>query len=265
MDTDQCSTGRENKSNWSIFQPVDRAQKREQLQRSLQALLQQAGEGMRLPPERELAAQLGVARETLRRALRALQSEGQLQRRQGAGTFVSGQGWVKPLLLRSFSEDMRLRGLVPSSEILSAGTVRADVKVAQMLKLAPGSPVLEVRRLRLASSEPMALELACLPLERIPGFDAACLATESLYEVLERDHGIQIRNAAQEIGATVVTEDEARQLNVAPFSPALLVERQVVTREGVVIEFGKSLYRADRYRFEVNVGRPTAPEDGEAH
>ena len=248
----------------NAFAPaVDRAQKREHLKRSLQALLQQAGEGMRLPPERELATQLGVARETLRRSLHELQAEGQLQRRQGAGTFVAGQTWVKPLLLRSFSEDMRLRGLVPSSEILSIRNVRADVKVAQMLKLAPGSAVLEVRRLRLASGEPMALEQACLPLARLSGFDPACLATQSLYEMLERNHGIQIRSAAQEIGATVVTEEEARQLNVAPFSPALLVERQVVSLDGSVIEYGKSLYRADRYRFEVNVGRAAAPEDAE--
>ena len=41
---------------------------------------------------------------------------------------------------------------------------------------------------------------------------------------------------------------------------ALLVERQVFTTEGEAIEFGKSLYRADRYRFEVNVGR-AQPED----
>jgi GntR family transcriptional regulator len=44
-------------------------------------------------------------------------------------------------------------------------------------------------------------------------------------------------------------------LDVAPFSPALLVQRQVFSVAGDIIEFGKSLYRADRYRFEVNVGR----------
>ncbi|MFN5701843.1 MAG: GntR family transcriptional regulator, partial [Betaproteobacteria bacterium] len=101
---------------------------------------------------------MGVARETLRRALRDLQQDGVLERRQGAGTFVSGQSWLKPLVLRSFSEDMAARGLVPSSEILSSRTTRADARVARGLKLVPGSRVLEVRRLRLASGEPMALE-----------------------------------------------------------------------------------------------------------
>jgi GntR family transcriptional regulator len=241
--------------------PTDRAQKREQLKRGLQAILQQTGDGMRLPPERELAERLGVARETLRRALQEMQAEGVLQRRQGAGTFVAGQSWVKPLLLRSFTEDMRERGLLASSVLLSTRTQRADAKVATKLKAVPGSQVFEIRRLRLANGEPMALEHAFLRVDRLPGFDPACLATQSLYEVLARDHGIQVRNAAQEIQATVVTEDEACLLDVAAFSPALLVERQVFSTEGEPVEYGKSLYRADRYRFEVNVGRAAAVDD----
>jgi len=235
-----------------------RAQRREELKRGLKAILQQAGEGMRLPPERELAARMGVARETLRRALRDLQQDGVLERRQGAGTFVSGQSWLKPLLLRSFSEDMAARGLVPSSEILSSRATRADARVARNLKLVPGSRVLELRRLRLASGEPMALEETYLCLQMLPGFDVECVAAESLYEVLRRDYGVVPRNAAQEIQATVLSEDEALLLDVAPFSPALMVERQVFSTLGQAFEYGKTIYRADRYRFEVNVGRPPA-------
>lgn len=240
---------------------MDRAQRREELKRGLKAILQQAGDGMRLPPERELAARLGVARETLRRTLRELQHEGILERRQGAGTFVSGQSWLKPLLLRSFSEDMIERGLVPSSEILSSRAVRADAKVARRLKLVPGSRVLEVRRLRLASGEPMALEETYLCLQTLPGFDVDCLAVESLYHVLQRDYGVVPRNAAQEIQATVLTEEEAQLLDVAPFSPAMMVERQVYSTDGQAFEYGKTIYRADRYRFEVNVGRPASELD----
>jgi GntR family transcriptional regulator len=241
--------------------PRSREQKRDHLRRNLEALLQQAGGGSRLPPERELADQLGVARETLRRALQVLQEEGLLERRQGAGTFVAGHSWLKPLELRSFSEDMRERGLVPSSEILHAGVRRADAKVALKLKAVPGSDVFEVRRLRLASHEPMALEHAWLPCARLPGFDPAVLATQSLYDVLARDFGLHIRNAAQEIQATVVSEEEAALLDVAPFSPALLVERVVFANDGEPLEYGKSLYRADRYRFEVNVGRAAVASD----
>lgn len=227
-------------------------------------LVEQTSAGSRLPPERELARRLGVARETLRGAMRALEEEGLLQRRQGSGTFVVGQAWVKPFLLRSFSEDMRERGLHPSSRILSTRLVPADAKLAHKLRLSPGAPLHEVRRLRLADRMPMALETTYLPAPRLPGFDPQALAEQSLYGLLARDYGIHMRQASQQIQATVVTQEEARLLDVPPFSPALLVERAVQSSGGEPIEFGKSLYRADRYRFEVDVLRAEAEPPGAA-
>lgn len=44
--------------------------------------------GDRLPPERDLAKQLGVSRPTLRAGIRSLAAVGVLKSRQGAGTFV---------------------------------------------------------------------------------------------------------------------------------------------------------------------------------
>ncbi|MEH0165015.1 GntR family transcriptional regulator [Paucibacter sp. JuS9] len=234
----------------------DRNQKREQLKLRLLELIQQNGEGGRLPPERELSERFEVARETLRRCLRELELDGLLQRRQGAGTFVSGQPVVKQPLLMSFSEEMRQRGLVPSSEVLSSRLLAAGAKLAQRLKVMPGTQLLEVRRLRLASDEPMALETVYLVHSRVPGFDAAVLATGSLYELLEARYGLQIRAASQQLQATVLNEEEAGALGVAPFSPSLLVERLSHAGSGEVVEYAKTLYRADRYRFEVQVMRP---------
>jgi GntR family transcriptional regulator len=234
---------------------TDRALRRGQLRRQVLDLVQRHGAGVRLPPERELSEQFGVARETLRRCLDELQSEGLVERRQGAGTFVAGAPWVKAFTLRSFSEDMRSRGLQPSSRLLLSQAAQANAKLAHKFRLSPGAPLIEVRRLRLADDEPMALERTYLAQERVPGLDPSRLATESLYALMASEYGIRVRSASQEIHATVLTEEEAGWLNVAPFSPALLVERTVQASGGETLEYCKSLYRADRYRFEVQVMR----------
>ena len=57
--------------------------------------------GDRLPPERELAARLQVSRASVREALRSLELQGLLSRRQGSGTFIVALGQEE--LLRAFA------------------------------------------------------------------------------------------------------------------------------------------------------------------
>lgn len=57
--------------------------------------------GERIPPEPELISELGVARGTLREAIRALQYSGMLDVRRGDGTFVTARSEVPGALARS--------------------------------------------------------------------------------------------------------------------------------------------------------------------
>ena len=239
---------------------LDRSSKREQLKQNLLKLIRKNGEGGRLPPERELSERFEVARETLRRCLRELEEDGLLQRRQGSGTYVSGQPVVKQVQLQSFSEEMRQRGMTPTSELISCSEITAGAKLAQLLKVVPGAKLLELRRLRLANDEPMALETVYLVAAKLPDFDSKALASGSLYDLLEPKYGLQVRAANQIIQATVLSEEEADLLGVAPFSPSLVVERLSHGSSGELVEYAKSLYRADRYRFEINVLRETGPQ-----
>src|SRR4051812_48031168 len=79
-------------SHVSLLRPVRAGNAFEEtVERLLQAIkLGMVAYGEKLPPERELAAQLGISRVTLREAIRALQDAGYLDVRRGryGGAFV---------------------------------------------------------------------------------------------------------------------------------------------------------------------------------
>lgn len=73
------------------FQPVKKMRACRAIEAQLRELIDggQAKSGDRLPSERDLAQALGVARPTLREAIRILEFVGLLDVRPGAGTFVA--------------------------------------------------------------------------------------------------------------------------------------------------------------------------------
>ncbi|GAA0411843.1 transcriptional regulator NagR [Microbispora corallina] len=211
--------------------------------------------GDALPSERELMEMFGISRMTVRKALAGLEAEGLVYRIHGSGTYVSETALVsKTLRLTSFSEDMRERGLRPGTRLLEAELVPATADVAQRLRLSPGTQVAHLRRLRLANQTPMALEEVYLPAELVPGLLDHDLSG-SLYDVLDAAYGVRAVRARQVVQSTVVDDAQAELLEVPPRSPALIVGRVAVDARGRAVELGTTLYRGDRYAFDVTITR----------
>ncbi|MDP9445010.1 MAG: GntR family transcriptional regulator [Actinomycetota bacterium] len=236
---------------------------RDELASRVQAL----SPGQPLPPERELAGDLGVARMTLRKAADALVAEGRLVRRQGSGTFVAPSKVSQRLSASSFSEDMRARGLRPGARTLSSTVTPAAMLVASCLGIAPSAPTLHVTRLRLADDVPMALEDLHVPCDLVPGLTGRDLVDRSFYEVLSERYGLVMTGGTQTVEPTLVEEAESEALEVPLGAPAFLFERTSHIEGGRVIEFVRSVYRGDRYRIIVDIFPPAShrrPSDGPA-
>ena len=71
--------------------------------------------------------------------------------------------------LMGFTEDMKQRGMVPSSRLLEQSVVEATGELALQLKVEPGEPVMLLRRLRLADGIPMAIEESAYSAKVLPG------------------------------------------------------------------------------------------------
>jgi len=225
----------------------------ETLRDQIHDLISDAPTGLRIPAERELCERFGVARETLRKALDDLARDGYLVRRQGAGTFVARPKIAQRFRLRSFTEDMEIRGLTSTSKMLWNKRSPAGARLGARLQVSPTEEIITMRRLRLADGEPMALELLSVPISLIPDLDPAILADRSFYEYLRSEHGVVIVGGTQTMEPTVLDADEAELLAVPPLSPALLVERVTWTDTGRRVEAVRSVYRGDRYKFHLDL------------
>jgi GntR family transcriptional regulator len=214
--------------------------------------------GQRAPSEREIAETLGISRMTARAAMSKLVADGYLYSVPGKGTKMRQE----LLELTSFTEDMRNRGLKPGARLLDIGvTDQASEKIYRTLELSVEEDLIRIHRLRTADEEPMCLETSYLPRSYVPWLLEEDFESGSLYLALE-GHGIELARAEEHLEATVVRETESELLTVPVGSPALLIERTTYTEGDRPVEYVKSLYRGDRYRFTATLFKRKARKGG---
>ncbi len=210
--------------------------------------------------EQELGAEFQVSRITIRQALAELEREGRVLRVPGKGTFVAERRKLEPQsALTSFSENMRALGMAPSYASVRVTEAPATEEVSARLMIPSGEPVLRIERVMLADDIPMALMRAQLPrriYERGRGlFTPARLADHSFYLTLELDLGIELWKAKETVEATTADEEEARLLNLGVDDLLLVVHRHTLDRDGHPVEYTQLRYRADLYRYQVELFR----------
>lgn len=207
-----------------------------------------------IPSERELCERYDISRTTVRQALTELVSEGRLVRYAGRGTFVAPHPFVQGTTrLSGFTSEMQGQGRMPRNRVLQFETVEAPPGAARGLQLEVGSPVLLLKRVRLADDEPMAVERAYLPETRFGPLLDEDLASRSLYALLERQFSITPTRAEQTLQAISCPEAEAQLLHITPQSPVLYMNRTTFSQHDVPFEWVESYYRGDRYQFRTEL------------
>ena len=207
--------------------------------------------GARLENEIAIGEHLGLSRPTVRRAIQELVDKGLLVRRRGIGTQVVQARVSRPVELTSLQEDLTRAGHHATTRVLSLEKIPADEDAAERLRVAVGTEITRIRRLRSADGTPMAILENLLPPE-YADISADDLEAHGLYEML-RARGIAIKIANQTIGARRTHSDEHELLEVAKGSPLLTMNRVAFDQGGNVIEAGHHCYRPDLYSFETTL------------
>lgn len=212
------------------------------------ALIRDLSPGTVVPTERELAERFGTSRTTVRQAIAELVVEGRLERTQGRGTFVARPKLMQVRQLTSFSQDLSSEGWQPGSVVLDISELPAGGELAARLQVPDGSPVVRVERLRTAADEPIAHEVAHLPGPR-PGLADELAARGSLYTTLREVYGVVLDVVEDTVETSLADPGQAALLGVDTGLPMLLVHRTAWDVDGRPVEWTRSVFRGDRFRF----------------
>lgn len=152
-------------------------------------------DGEKLPPERDMAASMGIAVGTLRKALHRLTALGLLQRVQGSGNFVRKKD--RPQSVYSlFRLELAAGGGLPTARIIGIERLAKDHALPHF-----GTSVFghRVRRLRFLSGVPAAIEEIWLDGAFVEHIDAADVS-ESLYLYYRQKLGLWISRVEDFVG-----------------------------------------------------------------
>ncbi|HLI52678.1 MAG TPA: GntR family transcriptional regulator [Thermomicrobiaceae bacterium] len=243
-----------------VIQPVLDPSSRTPLYQQLASALGQAirsgtiPAGTMLPPEPELAASLGVSRQTVNQALVGLARRGLVTRRRGVGTIVAEPDVEQPLGgLYTFIRSLASQGRSPSSRMLGY-RVTLDDEASPLLTGRADGLIVEFSRLRLVDEQPFIVESIYLPIglgERLP---VERVGQEQLYDLLRELCDIDITSADETLRPVTLERSDAALLGLQAGEPAFLVERTgYAAGHSDPVELRRSLIRGDRYRFRVHL------------
>jgi len=213
--------------------------------------------GSLLPTETELCAEHGVSRFTVRAALRSLQEQGYVRRRQGSGTqvvaaapsrgFVQELGSISDML--QYARDTwlelgpgrRMAGADELAALLGPETEREWLAFSGVRRAGEGVAICTTE---------IWLDAAFAGLEPEIG-----RTREAIYQLVEQRYGHATEEIEQQISATLLDPDQARTLDAEAGEPALRIERRYFGPGGRVFEASISVHPADRFAYAMRIRR----------
>lgn len=209
--------------------------------------------GSALPPETELCEQLEASRHTIREALRILELNGLIARRQGSGSEVIAS--TPPVHYRQTVdsiEDLMQYGKASRLHLLSSAEVPADELMAPTLGCAVGALCVQlraVRKERRENGQPFAVSHVFLPPLPPRKRDKLLKAETALPTMLAALDARTLGRIEQTFEAVALDAETAALLQTKKGQPSLRVHRAYYDRKGALILVAVSWHRADLFRY----------------
>lgn len=201
----------------------------------------------RFATDHELMDEYHVSRHTIRQAVRYLQDEGLVARQRGRGSVVQPV-FVQPLgtmysLFRSIEES----GVDQRSLVIFQGE-QENAIAAGILGLGEHASLMFLDRVRLAAGAPIAHDRVWLPMDIAAPLLALDFSHTALYDELQQHCGCVPDGGIERIRPVLLTDVEAKHLDLSPGAPALEVDRRT-TCDGRPLEWRTTIVSGERYSF----------------
>src|SRR5882724_885319 len=203
------------------------------------------GASTRVPSENDIVKSFRVSRMTANRALSELRDEGVLVRIAGVGSFVAdNQAHAHPLEIRSIADEIRRRGHVHRSEIVSLERVRAVAELAEDFGVAPRSELYCSVIVHFENDRPIQLEDRYVLPKLAPDYMDVDFNQTTPYDYLVRVAPLQ---EVEHVLRAVMPDERTRKLLVKKRDePCLLMIRRTWTA-GAVASVARLYYPGSRY------------------
>lgn len=217
-------------------------------------------EGDQLPSESQLIEHYGVARMTIRNALRLLQDEGLTTAEHGRGVYVRARPPVRRLASDRFAQRHRKEGkaafiteaeqvqATPAVDMLTVTTALANPEVADRLRLAEDAGVVVRSRRYLLDGRPVEAAVSYIPADLADGTPITDPnpGPGGIYARLE-ESGHTLERFTEEVSARMPTPEEVRLLNLPPGVPVFRLVRTAYDLDGRAVEVCDTVMAADAY------------------
>lgn len=206
-----------------------------------------------LPSENTLVKAYDCSRNTVRRALSELTSDGYVQPMHGKGV----RNIFRPVEqtaftvggIESFQESAERNGQMPSTKVLQFSEVTADYKIAKKTGFPQGAVLYYIQRLRYLNGEPLILDHNYFLKEMTDGLTEE-IATCSIYDFLENTKNLTISTSKRTLTVEKVTQIDETYLKLKDYNCMAVISNQTFDDNGIQFEYTQSRHRPDYFRFQ---------------
>lgn len=189
----------------------------------------------------------------MREALRVLEKENRIIKKQGIGTFVAEpiprfERGIEELF--SVTDTIKYEGFEPGTKGLAVKKIKADKATALKMGLAESDQILKIERIRTADGKPVVFCIDFLNIKDYP-IDAAGDFSGSLFELLENKYNLSINYALTEIIPVAADEFLEEKLNVKKDLPLLLLKQLHYDDNDQIFLYSKNYFRSDQFQFQL--------------